>query len=124
MCRAATLFYDGECPLCSRYVTALRLQEHLTLELVNVRDTPEHYILLRDAGLDLDEGMVLELDGHRYHGSACMHRLALLSTPLNLFNRFNRWLFQRPLLSRALYPVLVASRNLLLKALRRRRLSG
>lgn len=124
MYRNARLYFDGECPFCSRYVLKLRVAEQLSLELINVRDNPDLYQTLLAAGLDLDTGMVLELDGQHYHGSDCITRLALLTTPINAFNRFNAWLFHRPAISRVLYPLLVVSRNATLWLMGRKPLKG
>jgi hypothetical protein len=45
--------------------------------------------------------------------------LALLSTPSGVFNRVNGRIFSHPRLARALYPVLRAGRNSLLRILNR-----
>jgi len=73
-------------------------------------------------GLDLNEGMVLVLDGAFYHGADCVHRLALLSTPSGLFNRVNAWIFRSSIASRLLYPILRAGRNTVLWAYGRQKL--
>jgi predicted DCC family thiol-disulfide oxidoreductase YuxK len=123
----ASLIYDGGCPFCNRYVQLLRLREHLDLQLIDARQKPEDYHRLLAEGVDLDLGMVLELHGatatQTYHGADCIHRLALLSSASNWFNRFNNAVFRRPALSALIYPVLVRSRNLLLRILRRTRLA-
>ena len=69
---------------------------------------------------DLDEGMVLMLDGQIYHGADCINRLALLSSNAGLFNRFNRIMFRSETLSRVMYPVLRAGRNTTLRLMGRR----
>jgi hypothetical protein len=77
----------------------------------------------RRAGLDLDEGMVLKLDGRLYHGAECIHMLALLSTPSSWFNRVNAAMFRSRTASRLLYPVLRAGRNTVLRMLGRSKLN-
>lgn len=120
----AWIVYDGDCPFCTRYVRLLRLRESAGhVVLVNARDGGPVVDEIRAAGLDLDEGMVLKLGGRFYHGDACMHRLALMSTPSTLFNRINGSVFRSPVASRFLYPVLRAGRNLALRLLGRERLS-
>lgn len=111
-----TLYYDGDCPFCDSYVHLVRLREEYDVDLVNARDDLGLYQRLLDEGLDLDAGMVLDIDGQRYHGAACINRVALLTTPSNGFNRLNKWLFSSPARSRWLYPVLVAGRNGVIKA--------
>jgi predicted DCC family thiol-disulfide oxidoreductase YuxK len=114
------LLYDGDCPFCSRYVAYLRLRE--AVGPVTVADARSHPELLAEAlehAYDLNEGMLLKLDGRYYHGADCINVLALLSTPSGIFNRVNRVLFRSKAVSRLSYPALRAGRNLALKLLGR-----
>jgi predicted DCC family thiol-disulfide oxidoreductase YuxK len=116
----AWVVYDGQCPFCSRYVALLRLRDTLgRVELVNARDGGSLVDEIVAAGLDLDEGMALKMNGRLYHGDECIHRLALLSTPSTTFNRINRAIFRSKTMSRALYPVLRSGRNAILRMLGR-----
>lgn len=119
-----TIFYDGDCPVCANYVRFSRFREAVgAVRLVDVRENlPERECLEAD-GCDLDEGMVLEFEKHRYHGERAVHMMAVLSAPDTLFNRLNKWIFTSPRRSAALYPVLRAGRNLLLRLLGRRFIS-
>jgi predicted DCC family thiol-disulfide oxidoreductase YuxK len=117
------LVYDGECPVCSAYVRYVRIKESAgALLLVNARDGGPWVARVREARLDLDEGMVLFYGGRIYHGSDCIHMLALLSTSSGGFNRLNAFVFSHSGLARVLYPVLRAGRNLLLRILHRPKL--
>jgi predicted DCC family thiol-disulfide oxidoreductase YuxK len=119
----AVLVYDGECPFCSRYVALVRLREALgPVRLVNAREGGSEVQGLVDAGYDLDEGMVLIWQDRVYHGNACIHMLALLSTPSGAFNRLNAALFRSERASRLLYPVLRTGRNATLRLLGRRKM--
>jgi predicted DCC family thiol-disulfide oxidoreductase YuxK len=112
--------YDGQCPFCSRYVQLVRLRETLgQVRLIDARKGGPQVDEVRRAGLDLDDGMVLKLDGRLYHGADCINMLALLSTPSSGFNRLNAALFRSPTASRLLYPVLRAGRNAVLRLLGR-----
>jgi predicted DCC family thiol-disulfide oxidoreductase YuxK len=118
------IVYDGQCPFCSRYVQLVRLKETLgQIELVDARNGGPRVDEVRKAGLDLDEGMVLKLDGRLYHGADCIHTLALLSTRSSWFNRVNAALFRSQRVSRLLYPALRAGRNTVLRMLGRSRLN-
>lgn len=116
-----TVIYDGECPLCRRYTRMLALREAVgPVRLLDARQGGPEVEEVRRAGLDLDEGMALIVDGTVWHGADAMHRLALMSTTSTVFNRFNRAVFGRPRLSRALYPALRRGRLVLLRLLGRK----
>jgi len=119
----AWIVYDGQCPFCARFVQLLRLRDALgPVELVDARKGGAIVEEVEAEGLDLDEGMVLKMDGRLYHGAECMHRLALLSTPSSLFNQINGAIFRSRALSRVLYPPLRSGRNLTLRLLGREKI--
>ena len=113
--------YDGECPFCAAYVRITRLRESAgPVTMVDARQS-DHPVMgeIRAAGLDIDRGMVVKLDGQLHHGDAAMTALALMTTPSGGFNRMMRALFRRPGLARVIYPPMVAGRNLTLRLLGR-----
>ncbi len=114
------ILYDGDCPFCRAYVRLLRLRENFRVELSNAREAPEEVARLAAQGLSLDEGMLVEIAGRRYHGSEAMQVLAALSGDSDLWNRINARIFRSERLSALLYPVLRAGRNLTLRLLGRR----
>ena len=114
------IFYDGECPFCSRYVNMLRLAKSGEVQLVDLREDAATRTELEDLGFDLDEGMVVEDEGRRYGGSDAVAYLAPLTTPLDMVNRINRAAFSRPYLARILYPLLRSGRWLALFLMNRR----
>lgn len=120
-----TIIYDGECPFCSRYVSLLRLRDALgSVELLNARDGGPLVEEIRRRGLDLDQGMVLAIDGQLFHGAECLHRLALMTTGSGIFNRVNAWIFRSRTASEILYPALRAGRNAALALLGRTKIGN
>lgn len=107
--RPLRIVYDGECPFCSRYVQLVRLREEFEVELVDARREPEK---AKRYGLDLNEGMIVDLDGQVHHGAEAVWLLSTLSRRPGLFSR-------RPI-AEALYPVLRLGRRLTLRALGRK----
>ena len=119
------LVYDRQCPACEMYSTLTRIRESVgTLRLVDARDGGEVMQRITDAGLDIDEGMVLIVGDTMYYGAEAIHRLALMSTRSGFFNRLTAFSFATERRARWLYPVLKAGRNLLLKLLRRHRINN
>ena len=114
------LIYDGACPFCSRYARYLRLQRAVgPLTLIDARAGGSEVEEARARGFDLNQGMLLILNGADYHGDACLNRLALMSSRSDWFNRLNYVLFRSPVLSRVGYPLLRGGRNLALRLLGR-----
>ncbi|MCB1502666.1 MAG: DUF393 domain-containing protein [Bauldia sp.] len=110
-----TVIYDGDCPLCSRYVHALRIREAAgAVELVDARTCPDLVARFRAGGVDLDEAFVCFVDEELYAGGDAVNILALLSGESGALNRLNYHIFGNRAVSRRLYPLLRAVRNGLL----------
>ncbi len=116
--RDLLLVYDKECPACDYYCQLVRVRESVgELKIVDARDSSEIMDEITAMGLDIDQGMVLKMDDEIYYGPDAIHALALIGSRSGVFNRLNYWTFRSKTLSRILYPVLKACRNLLLKSL-------
>jgi predicted DCC family thiol-disulfide oxidoreductase YuxK len=110
--------YDGDCPMCSMAAHALKIQQrHGPLHIVDARRDTDAPLLLEinRRKLNLDEGMVILCDGRFYHGQDALRFMARFGSDDGWFNRINRGLFRSDALTRFSYPVLRATRNLLLK---------
>jgi len=118
-----TLIYDGECPVCTAYscnVDAGPAQ----IQRINARSGSAEVQKAIEAGVDLDDGMVVLHQGKLYHGADAMHRMAMLSPKSGLRNRFNRLMFGNLTIARATYPALRAGRNALLRLLGRQKIGA
>jgi hypothetical protein len=121
--RGLTLVYDGNCPVCSAYVTRMRLRQAVgRLVLVDARQEPGLVKRLERLGYDLDEGLLLNVDDQYYHGAAAVQVLALMSSRSDWFNRLNYHLFRSSISAAIVYPPLVAGRRALLWLLGRKSL--
>jgi predicted DCC family thiol-disulfide oxidoreductase YuxK len=105
------IVYDGNCPFCRSYVRLLRLREHYEVRLVDARREPA---FATQYGLDLNEGMIVDLDGAIYHGAGAMSLLSRLSSTTNPLR--SEWF------ARAVYPLFRFGRNVTLKILGRSRI--
>jgi predicted DCC family thiol-disulfide oxidoreductase YuxK len=113
------IVYDGECPVCSHYVSGIRLREAAgQLKLQNAREVSEEVAELKSSGYDLNRGMIVKIGDTVYYGADGMHALSMMTTPSHFFNRCVFLLFRSPSFSRLLYPVFRNLRFLLLKILR------
>ncbi|MFN2331655.1 MAG: DCC1-like thiol-disulfide oxidoreductase family protein [Halomonas sp.] len=113
------LVYDGDCPMCRRYVRWQRIRRDVgELELIDGRQASETLRELSARGIDLDQGFALQVGDRWYHGSEALHRLSLLGTRSGVFNRLMYRLFASPRRAARLYPWLKACRNILLRVCR------
>ncbi len=117
MQRPLRIVYDGDCPFCSRYVALLRLRERFDVELVDARAQPD---LAASYGLDLDEGMIADVDGTVWHGSDAVWILSRLTDRSGTFNRAMGAIFSWRPAATVLYPVMRLGRRAALLALRRK----
>lgn len=101
------LYYDGECPICSRYRDYVAVRPGL--ELRDARQHVDEMLRLREQGFDINAGMVLVTPDRTLQGADVI---------VELDRRAGRrgapaWL------TRAVYPTLRGVRHLLLKVLGR-----
>lgn len=118
------VIYDGDCPFCSRYVKHVRLRDIVgRLEYVNARDGGPVVAEAVGKGFDLNEGMLVIMDGVYHHGADAVWALGLLSSPVSAFNRLNARMFRSRTISRFLYPALRFGRNMTIRLLGKPRLT-
>ena len=123
--REILLVYDKECPVCDAYCRVVRIRESVgELRLMNARENTAVMGDITRQGLDIDQGMVLKVDGVLYYGADAIHALSLMSSASGAFNRINHWIFRSKSRSRMLYPLLRSGRNVLLKALRKTKINN
>jgi len=116
--REILLVYDKECPVCDAYCRLVRSRASVgDLRLMNARDDTALMADITRQGLDIDQGMVVKLDGVLHYGPDAIHALSLMSGAAGGFNRINHWIFSSKSRARMVYPLLRLGRNLLLKAL-------
>jgi predicted DCC family thiol-disulfide oxidoreductase YuxK len=111
--------YDGDCPLCARYVAASGLAQHPDVALLDARHHPEIVAKHGAAGLSIDDGMIVTRDGAVQFGADATRAIADLGRPKTRGARFMLWFVGRAPWARGLYPVLAAGRRLLLRAMGR-----
>jgi len=116
--RDVWLVYDGDCPVCRTWCVRARIQETVgRLHLVDAREPGPLMDEITAAGLDIDQGMVVKVDGVLYYGPEAMRVLTLMATRAGWFNRASRALFGNARRSRFWYPVGKAFRNVVLRVL-------
>ena len=115
------LLYDGECPACSAYVAMARLRQlYPGLKVLHARSEPDLVAELRSRGYEINEGMVLYLDGAIHFGADATRMIAVLgrASP-SRWRRTALGLIGTAPWSRRIYPWLNRGRGALLRLLRR-----
>jgi predicted DCC family thiol-disulfide oxidoreductase YuxK len=118
------LLYDGECPVCSAYVAMARLRRlYPDLQVLDARSEPDLVAELRGRGYEINEGMVLCLDGAIHFGADATRMIAVLgrASP-SRWRRTALGLIGTAPWSRRIYPWLNRGRGVLLRLLRRGRI--
>ena len=120
------VIYDGDCPFCSAYVRLTRLHKAVAEVVLLDARSPDQLTIAPALvhNFDLNEGMLLILDGEYFHGADAMNRLVQLTGPIGIVNTLFYWVFGSLRIARAAYPLLRAGRNLTLRALGRSKLSS
>lgn len=109
--------YDGECPICRHAALALRIKSRYgNLSILDARTAESDPLILeiRRRKLDLDEGMVVYVDGVFYHGHTALQFMAKAGKAENFFMRWLKMCFWSTTLSRLAYPLMRSCRNWLL----------
>jgi predicted DCC family thiol-disulfide oxidoreductase YuxK len=119
------LIYDAECPVCTAYSCSVDVDRKKAsgIKRINARSDDALVRQAKEAGVDLDEGMVVLHDGKLYHGADALNIMARLAPGRGFGNRLNKLLFGNATVSRVTYPVLRAGRNTLLKLLGRKKIA-
>ena len=86
------IIYDEQCPVCSAYSAAVEVDTDAasSVRRVNARSDDPLVRQAREAGLDLDDGMVVVHKGKLYHGAEALNLMARLAPDKGFGNRLNR----------------------------------
>ena len=114
------LIYDGDCPICQRYVLWTGLREaHPGIRLLDARQHPDLVETLRADGIEVNDTFMLQLDGERLVGAAAMARISVLMERRTSWQRSIKRLTASERWLMPIYPWLVGGRKLLLRVLGR-----
>ncbi len=125
--------YDRECPVCHLYCELVqsgsqRQDDSLSgtpvVELLDAREDSELMRRITHLGLDIDEGMVVEIGDELHYGADAIHALTVAERGRGAFGLVSRFLFARRGAARFFYPWLRRVRNLLLKLLGKQRINN
>ena len=111
-----TLYYDGDCPICSRYRDYVAIRRDYELELCDAR---EHRVEIEDLarqGFDINTGMILVAPQGTLQGYEAVVAMRGLTHGRGLGDGLFRLLLKAPWLVRIGYPFARLIRHGLLRA--------
>ena len=115
------ILYDGDCPFCARYTALTDLRARFAIvTLTNARDVPGRVQALREAGFDLNDGMLVIHDGTHHFGAGAVSFLARHSQDAGPLTALLNRIMMSDARARLFYPVLREGRNLALRLMGRR----
>jgi len=114
-----TIYYDGECPFCRNFVRLSKLKEEYDVYLYNLREEPGKVQSFLTKGYNVNEGMIVVIEDKIYHGHEAVYMISALSNKITWVGNIYYFLFSNKNITKFLYPILVAGRNLTLFLLRR-----
>src|SRR5512140_3514025 len=112
------VLYDGECPVCARYIDATGVARcRADYELIDARTRPDLVAQHRAEGRLIDEGMIV-VEGEDVHfGGEATRRLAEIGVPASGGSKIMLWSVGKAPWSGVLYPILASGRRALLRVL-------
>ena len=100
------LLYDGECVYCRTYARKSRIRTAAgkRLRFIDGRKAPGLVDELRRDGYDIEDGMILFLQGRCYQGVEAMEVLGTMAAEPGWVNRLTRWVGSSAGRARFFYP--------------------
>lgn len=109
------VIYDGACPVCTKYCHRLRISRDAgELRLIDARGSDPELTRIREAGFDLNRGIVVETAGKTSQGSDAVHLLGIMSCGGTFVSAATRIAFRSKHFSKLLYPLLKLIRRAIL----------
>jgi predicted DCC family thiol-disulfide oxidoreductase YuxK len=109
------VLYDGECPLCAGYIEMAKLDKSPGPLPLDARQEPALVAAMRRRGLEVNDGMIASVNGRIYYGPEVTQLIAEKATAAPAAARGLLYAIGGGPWSRALYPLLVRGRGLLLR---------
>ena len=107
-----TIVYDGDCPFCSDFVALQRLQKRgYKVHLIDARDSDNELVEKLSADYNLDDGMIVVLNGCVFHGASAARFIASSYANSNVRALIYRLVLKTERIAGLCYPFLVLLRK-------------
>jgi len=95
------LYYDGDCPFCSKYADILRLCSCYDLEVCNAREDLSYKECSKD--IELDDGVILRVDKSCFQGVEALDMLLKICKFKGVFFGLHKIVFANGLIGNGVY---------------------
>ena len=95
------LYYDGDCPFCSRYADILRLRSCYELEVCNAREDQSYNVCKK--GIALDDGVILVVEQSCFQGVEALNMLLKICKYRGVFFSLHRIVFANAIIGNSVY---------------------
>jgi predicted DCC family thiol-disulfide oxidoreductase YuxK len=109
------IYYDGECPFCTRYVFMLKLREVVgKVDLISLRSQDPRALKILSSGINVNKGFVIEYEDKLYFGGDAFYLINSLVTHDGKLGKIKNLIFSNKKISGFLYKTLTYLRYILL----------
>lgn len=109
------LYYDDECPFCKEYSRYVKLKQNYEITVINARDEHMQIREFKKKGMDINKGMILEIDGQLWQGEEAILQIDYLLVHKTFSDKVRTFVTTIPYLMKLLYPVIKGFRYITLK---------
>ena len=117
------IYYDGDCPFCTKFVVLSKLKKEYEVSINNLRDFPDKVKEFNKKSIDVNEGMIVILENEIYFGHQAVHLITILSDKKYFLSKIYKIFFSNLTFTKFLYPIMRLFRNITLKILGRKKIN-
>lgn len=113
-----TLYYDKQCPFCSKYANFLKLKENFEITLKDARENQSE-ISIFCGKLDINDGFIVLYKNDCFQGAEALEFLNSAVDKTTLLGKLHFFFAYETVFSKILYKILFILRKVILFILRK-----
>ena len=113
-----TLYYDKECPFCSKYANFLKLKENFKITLKDARENLDE-ISIVCGNLDINDGFIVVYKNDCFQGAKALAFLNSAVDKTTILGKLHFFFAYENIFSKVLYKILFILRKVILFILRK-----
>ena len=113
-----TLYYDKQCPFCTKYANLLKLKENFEITLKDARENLDEISVLCK-NLDINDGFIVIYKNDCFQGAKALEFLNSAVDPTTILGKLHNNNAYENIFSKVLYKILFILRKVILFILRK-----